>query len=97
MLINGSVLMLATVLGCGQALLQQVPPLTSHELSALHHVGVGVVDGDLKAWKETERERGPSGNEQQSPTDLRTSCLLLPGDKACSPSLLQPLLGGGQG
>lgn len=29
--------------------------LTSHELRALHHVGVRVVDGDLETWRNTER------------------------------------------
>lgn len=38
------------------------PSLTSHQLRALHHVGMGVVNGDLKAWKEkTMKASEPHG------------------------------------
>lgn len=51
---------------------------------------MGVVNSDLKTWKNTDIE--PSKKQQHTPMDLWTSCFLLLGDKAFSPSLLQPLL-----
>ena len=47
--------------------------LTSHELSALHHVGVGVVDGDLKAWKKTEIRLSDSGQRPPLTYEPRVS------------------------
>lgn len=51
---------------------------------------MGVVNSDLKTWKNTDIQ--PSENQKHTPTDLRTSRFLLLGNKAFSPSLLQLLL-----
>lgn len=54
-------------------------PLTSDKLGALHHVGVGMVNSDLKPWKDTEK--GPSEAAAQPWIHV-----------SCTPSLLQPCL-----
>lgn len=54
-------------------------PLTSDKLGALHHVGVRMVNSDLKPWK--DREKGPSEPAAQPWIHV-----------SCTPSLLQPCL-----